>query len=100
MTDWTKLSFKVQPTKSIIISRFCDGLWSEPVVTSDFNFSLDVFAGVFHYSNSCFEGLKAFRGKDGKVRIFRPTRMQREWLEAADILKCRLLPRICSSRCA
>ena len=72
MTDWTKLSFKVQPTKSIIISRFCDGLWSEPVVTSDFNFSLDVFAGVFHYSNSCFEGLKAFRGKDGKVRIFRP----------------------------
>ncbi len=70
--DWTKLSFAVQKTDSLIISRFTDGEWSEPEVSKDFTFHMDVYAGVFHYSNSCFEGLKAFRGADGRIRIFRP----------------------------
>ena len=34
--------------------------------------SLDPATAVLHYAQSMFEGLKAFRGKDGKIRLFRP----------------------------
>src|SRR5439155_1206715 len=29
-------------------------------------------AAVLHYAQAVFDGLKAFRGKDGRVRLFRP----------------------------
>ena len=70
--DWSDLSFNYRKTNVIIVSRYKDGEWSEPVATQDFDLHLNAFAGVFHYANACFEGLKAFRGADGKVRIFRP----------------------------
>jgi len=79
--DWSNLGFEVRKTNSIIVSTYKDGKWSSPESVSDFNFLLSSYAGVLHYSNGCFEGLKAFRGEDGKVRIFRPdenaVRMQR-----------------------
>lgn len=59
-------------TRAIVLSRYKDGEWSAPEVTEDPDFHFNAFAGVFHYGNSCFEGLKAFRGADGKVRVFRP----------------------------
>ena len=34
--------------------------------------SLSTYAGALHYAIECFEGLKAFRGKDGQIRLFRP----------------------------
>jgi len=70
--DWDNLAFKFRPTNSIIVSRFKDGKWSAPQSCSESDFTLSFFAGVLHYASSCFEGLKAFRGADGKVRIFRP----------------------------
>jgi len=70
--DWDNLSFKYRKTNSIIVSRFKDGQWSAPEASSDFDFHFSCFGGVFHYANSAFEGLKAFRGVDGKVRLFRP----------------------------
>lgn len=70
--DWANLSFKARPTNALVISYFRDGQWSAPEVTENFNLTLSSFAGVFHYASACIEGLKAFRGVDGKVRIFRP----------------------------
>src|SRR3989475_2208140 len=35
-------------------------------------FPLDPAAAVLHYAQAVFDGLKAFRGRDGKVRLFRP----------------------------
>jgi len=79
--DWSDLSFKYRKTNAVVVSYFKDGKWSPLEATEDFNLHLNVFSGVFHYANACFEGLKAFRGHDGKVRIFRPDenarRMQR-----------------------
>lgn len=70
--DWTNLSFHYRKTNAIIVSFYKDGEWSPLTVSKDFDFHFNAFAGVFHYANACFEGLKAFRGADGKVRIFRP----------------------------
>jgi len=70
--DYSKRSFAYYPTNAIVVSRCIDGEWTKAEVTTDFNLSVHCFAGVFHYAPSCFEGLKAFAGVDGKVRLFRP----------------------------
>ncbi|MGM9786125.1 MAG: branched-chain amino acid aminotransferase [Candidatus Cryptobacteroides sp.] len=70
--DWSKLTFSYTKTNTILYTRFADGKWSEIESRTDDNLTISAFAGALHYSMECFEGLKAFRGKDGKVRIFRP----------------------------
>jgi branched-chain amino acid aminotransferase len=52
-------------------SYYRDGKWSEPEIESSEMISLHMAATCLHYGQEAFEGLKAFRGKDGKVRIFR-----------------------------
>ncbi|KAI8872373.1 branched-chain amino acid aminotransferase II [Ramicandelaber brevisporus] len=46
--------------------------WQAPHIGPYRNLSLAPSATVFHYAFECFEGLKAYRGKDGQVRLFRP----------------------------
>jgi branched-chain amino acid aminotransferase len=46
--------------------------WDAPGVIPYGPISLDPSAAVFHYGQAMFEGMKAFRGVDGKVRLFRP----------------------------
>lgn len=69
--DWNNLAFEARKANVVVVSTYKDGKWSEPVTTNEFNLNLSVYAGVFHYANACFEGAKAFRGVDGKVRLFR-----------------------------
>jgi len=52
-------------------SYYRDGKWSDPEIESSEMISLHMAATCLHYGQDAFEGLKAFRGKDGKVRIFR-----------------------------
>src|SRR6266481_2737073 len=46
--------------------------WYDPRVVPYGPLSLDPAAAVLHYAQAIFDGLKAFRGVDGKVRLFRP----------------------------
>ncbi|EKJ69067.1 hypothetical protein NXS19_013731 [Fusarium pseudograminearum] len=46
--------------------------WLEPKITPYQNLSLDPATCVFHYAFECFEGMKAYKDKNGKVRLFRP----------------------------
>src|SRR6266536_2212431 len=46
--------------------------WYDPRVEPYGPFPLDPAAAVLHYAQAVFDGLKAFRGVDGKVRLFRP----------------------------
>ena len=46
--------------------------WYDPRVEPYGPLSLDPATAVLHYSQALFEGLKAFRGRDGKIRLFRP----------------------------
>lgn len=84
--DWSNLGFEPRHNNGIVVSRYKDGQWSKPELCSDFNLSMDIYAGVLHYSNSCFEGLKAFKGADGKVRIFRPDENAKRLKRSADYL--------------
>jgi len=46
--------------------------WYDPRIEPYAPLSFDPAAAVLHYAQSVFDGLKAFRGQDGKVRLFRP----------------------------
>jgi len=46
--------------------------WYDPRIEPYGPFSLDPACAVLHYAQAVFDGLKAFRGKDGRVRLFRP----------------------------
>ena len=48
--------------------------WYDPRVEPYGPLSLDPATAVLHYGQGLFEGLKAFRGKDGKIRLFRPNK--------------------------
>ena len=51
--------------------RFEDGAWGEPELGPVQPFAFHPAAHVLHYGSACFEGLKAHRGQDNVVRIFR-----------------------------
>lgn len=84
--DWSKLTFSYTKTNTILKSVFKNGEWSEVESLTDDNVSLSSFAGALHYSIECFEGLKAFRGVDGKIRLFRPEENAKRLISSAKFL--------------
>ena len=84
--DWKTLGFDAYRTRTVVVSHFKDGKWSKPESTETFSFTFDPFAQVFHYAISCFEGLKAFRQKDGRVAMFRPDQNAARLQRTADYL--------------
>ena len=69
--DWSKLGFHYTEPDYIVRSAYHNGVWEEPYATKDKYLHLHVSATCLQYGQEAFEGLKAFRGVDGKIRIFR-----------------------------
>ncbi|BCR87562.1 branched-chain amino acid aminotransferase, cytosolic [Aspergillus chevalieri] len=46
--------------------------WQTPEIRPFENLSIPPTASCLHYATECFEGMKAYRGYDGKLRLFRP----------------------------
>ena len=65
------MSFGYVKTDYNVRCYFRDGKWGELEVTSDEYIPMHMAASCLHYGQEAFEGMKAFRGKDGKVRLFR-----------------------------
>ena len=70
--DWSKLTFSYTKTNTILKAEFKDGAWTPVASLTEDYLHFSAYAGALHYAIECFEGLKAFRGKDGKIRMFRP----------------------------
>ena len=69
--DWKNLTFGYLKTDYNIRCYYRDGKWGELEVSSSEEISMHIAATCLHYGQEAFEGLKAFRGKDDKVRLFR-----------------------------
>jgi branched-chain amino acid aminotransferase len=59
------------PTDYNVRCYFKDGKWGEMEISSSEFIPLHMAATSLHYGQECFEGMKAYMGKDGKIRIFR-----------------------------
>ncbi|NDV66485.1 branched-chain amino acid aminotransferase [Bacteroides sp. 224] len=69
--DWSSLAFGYMPTDYNVRINYRNGEWGKLEVSSSAYINLHIAATALHYGQEAFEGLKAFRGKDGKIRIFR-----------------------------
>lgn len=69
--NWSNLSFGYMKTDYNVRCHYSDGKWSKPEVTDSEEVTLHMAATSLHYGQEAFEGMKAFRGKDDKIRIFR-----------------------------
>ncbi len=69
--DWPNLGFGYMKTNKNIRCYYKDGAWQTPFETDSEEINMHMAATCLHYGQEAFEGLKAFKGKDGKIRIFR-----------------------------
>ncbi|MDR2693766.1 MAG: branched-chain amino acid aminotransferase [Chitinispirillales bacterium] len=70
--DWSNLGFEYIRTDACLRADFTNGKWGELAACADPMFSIHAAAVCLHYGQACFEGLKAFRRKDGSAALFRP----------------------------
>lgn len=69
--DWGSLGFSYMKTDYNVRCYYRDGKWGELELSSSENINISMASTCLHYGQEAFEGLKAFRGKDGKIRVFR-----------------------------
>jgi len=69
--DWKNLPFGYIKTDYNLRSVFKNGKWGDIEVSSSEYIDIHIAATGLHYGQEAFEGLKAYMGKDGKIRLFR-----------------------------
>lgn len=70
--DWNTLGFKYMDTRCHIRYVWRNGAWDQGELVDSPYMSMHIAAACLHYGQAAFEGMKAFRCKDGKIRVFRP----------------------------
>jgi branched-chain amino acid aminotransferase len=82
--DWKNLGFGYVKTDWNVRSVWHEGRWSPLEVTADETITMHMASTCLHYGQEAFEGLKAFRGADGRVRIFRLEENARRMIRTAE----------------
>jgi len=70
--NWGQLGFSYIKTDFRYISQWQDGKWDQGKLTEDNTLTISEGSTALHYGQQCFEGLKAYRTRDGKIQLFRP----------------------------
>ncbi|MDO5597063.1 MULTISPECIES: branched-chain amino acid aminotransferase [Acidaminococcus] len=85
--DWDNLGFAYQPTSQRYVANYKDGKWGKGGLTDDANVVLNECAGVLQYCQEVFEGLKAYKTKDGRTVTFRPDQNAKRMIDSAKRLE-------------
>jgi branched-chain amino acid aminotransferase len=70
--DWSNLGISYIKTPWRFLATWKDGSWNEGELTEDNYLHIHEGSTALHYGQQCFEGLKAYRRKDGGINLFRP----------------------------
>ena len=70
--DFNNLPFGSVFSDHMLTCTFKDGAWQTPIIESYAPISLDPAAKIFHYGQSIFEGMKAYKDAEGNTLLFRP----------------------------
>ena len=81
--DWNNLPFGYQKTNRNVRSHYKNGTWGPLEISDSEYLNLHMAATCLHYGQQAFEGLKAFKGKDGKIRVFRWDENARRMMSSA-----------------
>ncbi len=85
--DWGNLGFAYIRTDRRYVSNYKDGAWDEGGLTEDATIVMSEDAGVLHYAQECFEGLKAYTTADGRIVTFRPDQNAKRMVSTAKRLE-------------
>ena len=85
--DWSSLDFSYHVTEQRYVANYKNGAWDEGGLTGDDKIVLSEDAGVLQYSQSVFEGLKAYTAEDGRTVCFRPDLNAHRMYESAQRLE-------------
>lgn len=91
--DWGSLSFGYQPTDYSYVCNWKDGAWDEGGLTPDHTITLSECAGIFHYCQEVFEGLKAYTTQSGDIVCFRPDMNAERMYDSAQRLEMPPFPK-------
>ncbi|HAJ99983.1 MAG TPA: branched chain amino acid aminotransferase, partial [Bacteroidales bacterium] len=69
--EWGNLPFGYYKTDYNVRCYYKDGKWGEVEISNSEYINIHMAATCLHYGQEAFEGMKAYRGKDGKIRLFR-----------------------------
>ncbi|MDN7042967.1 branched-chain amino acid aminotransferase [Lactiplantibacillus plantarum] len=72
--DWNNLGFEYRNLPYRYRAYWKDGAWYKKELTGDATLHISEGSTALHYGQQDFEGLKAYRTKDGSVQLFRPDR--------------------------
>lgn len=64
--------FTYTKTRCNYVATWKDGKWSEGILREEDTLTIAQTSTALHYGQQCFEGMKAYRRKDGRVQLFRP----------------------------
>ncbi len=90
--DWKKLGFGYRDADYNIRCYYKNGQWGELEISSSNQLNIHMSATALHYGQEAFEGLKAFKGKDGKIRIFRMDENAKRMQNSSDGILMAKLP--------
>ena len=90
--DWSNIGFGYHVTDERYVSNYKDGAWDDGTMTADATVTISECAGVLQYAQTCFEGLKAYRTKDGKIVTFRPNLNAERMSDTAKRLEMPVFP--------
>lgn len=90
--DWGNIGFGYMETDYSYVSMYKDGKWDDGTLTKDHTVTMNECAGVLQYSQSCFEGLKAYRTEDGKIVTFRPDLNAQRMADSCERLEMPVFP--------
>lgn len=85
--DWSKLGFGYTKTAYNVRAYYKDGKWSDMEISDSEILPIHMASTCLHYGQESFEGMKAFRGKDGKVRLFRCEENAKRMQSSADYIR-------------
>ena len=85
--DWSKLGFSYQPISQRYVANYKDGKWGKGGLTDNPNVTLNECAGILQYCQEVFEGLKAYKTKDGRTVTFRPDMNAKRMIDSAKRLE-------------
>lgn len=91
--DWGNLSFAYMHTDYSYVCNYKDGAWEEGGLTSDHAVTLSECAGLLHYCQEVFEGLKAYTTENGDIVCFRPDMNAQRMYDSAARLEMPSFPK-------
>lgn len=91
--DWGNLGFSYMETDKSYVSMYRDGKWDNGTLTSEHSITLPECACVLQYSQSVFEGMKAYTAEDGRIVTFRPDLNAQRMIDSAKRLEMPAFPK-------